>query len=250
MHLKRTFKSDLQSIKCFFRHSANNHSTSTALVLRSNAGRVCYTNDAVLVAGGTAVMPALVPIIGGGGGVFGRCDVSPDNCHAFSRRRTAAGTTLRNQLYSSLCTARRQRTIVGWFSVVGRFAADIQQVRHPLADFGHRIVTGALCIILTIAAIHQLGRRVITPAAHRSGSSADMIGERVTGSLSHKEQRNTIHGAAATSSAATSRATASTSSTFPVSFQKRSCLPPPRTSRNDGEDASSFIDRHPRCHYW
>ena len=73
MHLKRTFKSfksDLQSIKCFFRHSANNHSTSTALVLRSNAGRVCYTNDAVLVAGGAAVMPTLVPIIGGGGGVL------------------------------------------------------------------------------------------------------------------------------------------------------------------------------------
>ena len=67
MHLKRTFKSDLQSIKCFSRHSANIHSTVTALVLRSNAGCVCHTNDAVLVAGGAAVMPALVPIIGGGG---------------------------------------------------------------------------------------------------------------------------------------------------------------------------------------
>ena len=70
MHLKRTFISDLQSIKCFFRHSAKNHSTSTALVLRANACRVCYTNDAMWVAGGAAVMPALVPIIGveGGGG--------------------------------------------------------------------------------------------------------------------------------------------------------------------------------------
>ena len=66
MRVKRTFNSDVQSVKCFFPHGANNHSTSTVLVFRVDTGRVCHTNKIGWIARGTAVMLALVPTIGGG----------------------------------------------------------------------------------------------------------------------------------------------------------------------------------------
>ena len=84
------------------------------------------------------------------GGFFGRGDVSPGNHRVFGRCRTAAGTGIHDQLYYNLNAARRQRTVVGrfsvvgGFSVVGRFTADIPQARRPLANFGRHIVTGAL----------------------------------------------------------------------------------------------------------
>ena len=165
---------------------------STALVLRADTDRVRHTNNVVWIARDAAVMPAPVPTIGGGGGFFGLRDVSPGNRIVFGLCRTAAGTVLCVELYSSLHAARRQCT------VVGRFAADIQQVRHLLADFGRDIVTGSFCTILAIAAIHRLRRRAIISAAHRNGSSVVGVGPSDTGSRPHNERRGTIHGGAAT----------------------------------------------------
>ena len=69
MRVKRTFKSDVQSIKCFSLHGANNHSTSTALVLLADTGRVCHTYNVVWIARGVAMMSAPVPTIGGGSSI-------------------------------------------------------------------------------------------------------------------------------------------------------------------------------------
>ena len=60
MRVKRIFKSVF--------HDANTHSTSTALVLWADTGRVCHTNNVVWVAQGAAVMPVPVSTIWGGGG--------------------------------------------------------------------------------------------------------------------------------------------------------------------------------------
>ena len=66
MRVRRAYKSDVQSVGCFFLHGANNHSTSTALVLRADTGRVCHTNNVVWVSRGAGIIPAPVPAIGGG----------------------------------------------------------------------------------------------------------------------------------------------------------------------------------------
>ncbi|CAB1098288.1 unnamed protein product [Ectocarpus sp. CCAP 1310/34] len=64
MRVKRATQADVQSARCFFLHGANNHSTSTAVVLRADTGRLALTNNVVWV-NRRAGAPAQVPGIGG-----------------------------------------------------------------------------------------------------------------------------------------------------------------------------------------
>ncbi|CAB1098628.1 unnamed protein product [Ectocarpus sp. CCAP 1310/34] len=68
MRVKRATKADVQSARCFYLHGANNHSTSTAVVLRADTGRLALTNNVVWV-NRRAGAPAPVPAIGGGSSV-------------------------------------------------------------------------------------------------------------------------------------------------------------------------------------
>ncbi|CAB1106216.1 unnamed protein product [Ectocarpus sp. CCAP 1310/34] len=68
MRVKRVTKADVQSARCFYLHGANNHSTSTAVVLRADTGRLALTNNVVWV-NRRAGAPAPVPGIGGGSSV-------------------------------------------------------------------------------------------------------------------------------------------------------------------------------------
>ncbi|CAB1112594.1 unnamed protein product [Ectocarpus sp. CCAP 1310/34] len=44
MRVKRASKADVQSVRCFYLHGANNHLTATAVVLRASTGRLALTN--------------------------------------------------------------------------------------------------------------------------------------------------------------------------------------------------------------
>ena len=68
MRVKRAIKADVQSVRCFYLHGANNHSTATAVVLRADTGRLALTNNVVWV-NRRAAAPAPVPGSGGGSSV-------------------------------------------------------------------------------------------------------------------------------------------------------------------------------------
>ncbi|CAB1106485.1 unnamed protein product [Ectocarpus sp. CCAP 1310/34] len=68
MRVKRATKADVQSARCFYLHGANNHSTSTAVVLHADSGRRALTNNVVWV-NHRAGAPAPVPGIWGGSSV-------------------------------------------------------------------------------------------------------------------------------------------------------------------------------------
>ncbi|CAB1102712.1 unnamed protein product [Ectocarpus sp. CCAP 1310/34] len=68
MRVKRAIKADVQSVRCFYLHGANNHSTVTAVVLRADTGRLALTNNFVWV-NRRAAAPAPVPGSGGGSSV-------------------------------------------------------------------------------------------------------------------------------------------------------------------------------------
>ncbi|CAB1121534.1 unnamed protein product [Ectocarpus sp. CCAP 1310/34] len=63
MRVKRATKADVQSARCFYLHGANNHSTSTAVVLRADTGCLALTNNVWV--NRRAGAPAPVPDIGG-----------------------------------------------------------------------------------------------------------------------------------------------------------------------------------------
>ncbi|CAB1100039.1 unnamed protein product [Ectocarpus sp. CCAP 1310/34] len=65
MRVKRATKADVQSVRCFYLHGDNNHSTSPAVVLRADTGSLALTNNVVWV-NRRAGAPAPVPGIGGG----------------------------------------------------------------------------------------------------------------------------------------------------------------------------------------
>ncbi|CAB1121439.1 unnamed protein product [Ectocarpus sp. CCAP 1310/34] len=68
MRVKRATKADVQSAQCFYLHGGNNHSTSTAVVLRADTGHLALTNNVVWVNRRAGAL-APVPSIGGGSSV-------------------------------------------------------------------------------------------------------------------------------------------------------------------------------------
>lgn len=177
MRAKRASKTDVQSLRLFYFHGVNNHSTSTAVVFQhTDTGRLCLTAIVAWTNCGTSTTPAPAPAleIGGRGSSVTRCPRRPPP-FLMPLPHSAAGVGVyhhvhgrrKDPCYSARdeITAYARSLATIYFGICGSFS----NLRCDLVGYAFRSKTAAAA---AAAASRQHRCRAITSAAHND-SSAD-----------------------------------------------------------------------------